>query len=35
MSKIKERIELDKIATNTAKYPVPKAKGTAAKYNEL
>ncbi len=30
-----KKIVLDKIAKNELKYPVHKAKGTAAKYNEL
>lgn len=30
-----KQILLDKIKTNTAKYPVDKSKGTAKKYNEL
>jgi len=30
-----KQIVLDKINTNSQKYPVHKAKGTAKKYNEL
>jgi len=35
MSEVKERIDMEKHAKNAAKYPVEKAKGTAAKYDQL